>query len=80
VKLCLTTFARLPDFVEPMKAKFVGSMPPGDSLYEVKFDGYRALALGVEAVETGPIAQRKRIGQQILPGVRPTGSSGIPVV
>jgi bifunctional non-homologous end joining protein LigD len=39
------TSARLPDFVEPMKAKLVGSMPPGDWLYEVKFDGYRALAL-----------------------------------
>jgi bifunctional non-homologous end joining protein LigD len=37
--------ARLPAFVEPMKAKLVGSMPPGDWIYEIKFDGYRALAL-----------------------------------
>jgi bifunctional non-homologous end joining protein LigD len=38
--------ARLPDFVEPMKAKLVGSMPSsGDWIYEIKFDGYRALAL-----------------------------------
>jgi bifunctional non-homologous end joining protein LigD len=37
--------ARLPDFIEPMQAKLVDSMPPGDWLYEVKFDGYRALAL-----------------------------------
>jgi bifunctional non-homologous end joining protein LigD len=36
---------RLPDFVEPMKAKLVDSIPPGDWIYEVKFDGYRALAL-----------------------------------
>jgi bifunctional non-homologous end joining protein LigD len=36
----------LPDFVEPMKAKLVGSMPSaGDWIYEIKFDGYRALAL-----------------------------------
>jgi len=36
----------LPEFVEPMKAKLVASMPVGDWIYEVKFDGYRALALG----------------------------------
>src|ERR1700761_3231922 len=38
--------ARLPAFVEPMKAKLVGSMPSGGGwIYEIKFDGYRALAL-----------------------------------
>jgi bifunctional non-homologous end joining protein LigD len=38
--------ARLPDFVEPMKVKLVGSMPSGVGwIYEIKFDGYRALAL-----------------------------------
>ena len=37
--------ARLPDFVEPMKAKLVDSVQPGDWIYEIKFDGYRALAL-----------------------------------
>jgi len=38
--------ARLLDFVEPMKAKLVESMPSGgDWIYEIKFDGYRALAL-----------------------------------
>jgi bifunctional non-homologous end joining protein LigD len=36
---------RLPEFVEPMKAKLVGSMPVGAWIYEIKFDGYRALAL-----------------------------------
>jgi ATP-dependent DNA ligase len=35
----------LPDFIEPMKAKLVGSMPSGEWIYEIKFDGYRALAL-----------------------------------
>jgi len=28
-----------------MKAKLVDSMPAGDWIYEIKFDGYRALAL-----------------------------------
>ena len=37
--------ARLPDFVEPMQAKLVDSIRPGDWIYEIKFDGYRALAL-----------------------------------
>jgi bifunctional non-homologous end joining protein LigD len=37
--------ARLPDFVEPMKAKLVDSVQPGNWIYEIKFDGYRALAL-----------------------------------
>jgi bifunctional non-homologous end joining protein LigD len=37
---------RLPDFVEPMKAKLVDSMPTGGGwIYEIKFDGYRAIAL-----------------------------------
>jgi ATP-dependent DNA ligase len=35
----------LPDFVEPMKAQLVDSVRPGVWLYEIKFDGYRALAL-----------------------------------
>jgi bifunctional non-homologous end joining protein LigD len=37
--------APLPEFVEPMKAQLVDSIRPGDWLYEIKFDGYRALAL-----------------------------------
>ena len=35
----------LPKFVEPMKAKLAESIPPGDWIYEIKFDGFRALAL-----------------------------------
>src|SRR5271166_2757217 len=45
VKSRSATSAGLPDFVEPMQAKVVGSMPTGDWIYEIKFDGYRALAL-----------------------------------
>jgi bifunctional non-homologous end joining protein LigD len=35
----------LPPFVEPMKAKLTAHPPEGDWRYEIKFDGYRALAL-----------------------------------
>jgi bifunctional non-homologous end joining protein LigD len=31
-------------FIEPMKALPVRELPVGDWLYELKFDGYRALA------------------------------------
>lgn len=34
-----------PVFVEPMKAKLVAEPPAGEWLYEIKFDGVRALAL-----------------------------------
>src|SRR5262244_3301622 len=45
-----TSIASLPKttaaFVEPMRAKLVSTLPEGDDwLYEVKFDGYRALAI-----------------------------------
>ena len=33
-----------PSFIEPMKALLVEKLPEGDWLYEVKLDGYRALA------------------------------------
>lgn len=36
--------APLPDFVEPMKARLAKDPPSGDWLYEIKFDGWRALA------------------------------------
>src|SRR5260370_19357698 len=39
------TCGRLAEFVEPMKAKLIGSMPSGDWIYEIKFDGYRAMSL-----------------------------------
>lgn len=37
--------AALPKFVEPMKAKLAATAPKGDWIYEIKFDGFRALAL-----------------------------------
>ncbi|HEY3898133.1 MAG TPA: non-homologous end-joining DNA ligase [Chthoniobacter sp.] len=37
--------ASLPRFVEPMMAKLAAHPPKGHWLYEIKFDGYRALAL-----------------------------------
>jgi bifunctional non-homologous end joining protein LigD len=46
MKLHSAASVRLPEFVEPMKAKLVDSMPSsGEWIYEIKFDGYRALAL-----------------------------------
>ena len=36
--------ARRPTFIEPMQALPVAKLPDGDWLYEVKLDGYRALA------------------------------------
>jgi bifunctional non-homologous end joining protein LigD len=39
VKPRSATSRRLPDFVEPMKAKLVSSMPNGAWIFEVKFDG-----------------------------------------
>ena len=35
----------MPDFVEPMKARLVNSMPTSGSIFKIKLDGYRALAL-----------------------------------
>jgi len=32
-------------FIEPMKARLVETVPAGEWIYEIKFDGYRALAL-----------------------------------
>src|SRR5215467_1873956 len=35
---------KMPSFIEPMKALPVEKLPEGNWLYEIKFDGYRALA------------------------------------
>jgi bifunctional non-homologous end joining protein LigD len=40
-----TPTAPVPGFVAPMQAMLVDSIRPGDWIYEIKFDGYRALAL-----------------------------------
>ena len=39
------TLLPLPTFVEPMQAKLAAAIPSGDWIYEIKFDGFRALAL-----------------------------------
>jgi ATP-dependent DNA ligase len=60
VKPRSATLARLPDFVEAMKAKLIESMPSGGAwIFEVKFDGYRALAPA--AVKRGSYLATKRI-------------------
>ena len=41
----VTKAAPLPVFVEPMKAKLAAKPPRGNWIYEIKFDGWRALAL-----------------------------------
>ncbi len=37
-------FPALPKFIEPMKARLAERAPAGNWLYEIKFDGFRALA------------------------------------
>jgi ATP-dependent DNA ligase len=58
-KLHSVASARLPDFVEPMKAKLVASMPAGDWIYEIKFDGYRALAMR-DGIETRVLSRSQK--------------------
>jgi bifunctional non-homologous end joining protein LigD len=59
VKLHSASSSQLPDFVEPMKAKLLDSMPSGDWIYEIKFDGYRALALRCDT-ETRVLSRNKK--------------------
>jgi bifunctional non-homologous end joining protein LigD len=42
-------------FIEPMQALRVTDLPVGDWLYELKFDGYRALAFEVRLVSRNQI-------------------------
>ena len=60
---------RLPDFVEPMKANLVGSMPVGAWIYEIKFDGYRALALRA-GLETRILSRNEKDLGSKFPAVR----------
>jgi bifunctional non-homologous end joining protein LigD len=46
-------------FIEPMKALSVTDLPVGDWLYELKFDGYRALAF--KAANEVRLISRNRI-------------------
>jgi len=58
--------APLRDFAEPMKAQFVDSIRPGDWVYEIKFDGYRALALR-GGRETRILSRNQRISVRNSP-------------
>jgi len=57
---------RLPDFVEPMKAKLVGSLPVGAWIYQIKFDGYRALALRARGETRILSLNEKDLGSKFL--------------
>jgi bifunctional non-homologous end joining protein LigD len=60
---------KLLGFFEPMMAKLLKEPPAGDWLYEIKFDGYRALALigkdGVEVLSRN----NKDLGEKFFPVV-----------
>jgi bifunctional non-homologous end joining protein LigD len=45
-------------FIEPMKALVVRDFPAGDWLYEMKFDGYRALAFKA-GKEVRPVSRNR---------------------
>ena len=43
-----------PAFIEPMQCKPVTALPPGEKwTFEIKFDGYRCIALRARCVEFG---------------------------
>ena len=50
---------RIPGFVEPMQAKLVDTIRPGYWIYEIKFDGYRALAMRGGSETRIPVAKPK---------------------
>ncbi len=54
----------MPDFVKPMKAKLLDSMRPDDWIYEIKFDGYRALALRGGSETKVPSRNQKDLGKK----------------
>jgi len=45
-------------FIPPMKAKLVAQPPPGDWLYELKWDGYRAI--GIKAADEAILLSRNQ--------------------
>ncbi len=45
IKSAAKPVSSAPKFIEPMKAKLVAAPPAGDWQYEIKFDGFRALAV-----------------------------------
>jgi bifunctional non-homologous end joining protein LigD len=55
------------DFIEPMKALPVTDLPVGDWIYELKFDGYRALAFKAGASD---LAQPNEFRQRLPTAAR----------
>src|SRR5262249_48033853 len=53
-----------PSFIEPMKALPVEKLPEGDWVYEIKFDGYRALALKGPEIQTGDVSLHQLAGEE----------------
>jgi bifunctional non-homologous end joining protein LigD len=60
--------AKSPFFIEPVQALPVEKLPDGDWLYEVKLDGYRALAFK-DGKEVRPVSRNQN--RLIIPGVLP---------
>jgi bifunctional non-homologous end joining protein LigD len=55
-----TTALKIPLFIEPMKALPVNKLPEGDWLYEIKHDGYRALAFK-DGKEVRLVSRNKKV-------------------
>ncbi len=47
-----------------MKAQLVDSMRPGDWIYEIKFDGYRALGAPRRKPNANPVRNQKDLGKK----------------
>jgi bifunctional non-homologous end joining protein LigD len=77
VKARAATPARLPDFVEPMKAKLVDSIPSGGGwIYEIKFNDYRALALRGASEIRILSRNQEDLGGRFWTGLRRSASKG----
>jgi bifunctional non-homologous end joining protein LigD len=55
-----TNAEKTPSFIEPMQALLVEKLPEGDWIYDIKFDGYRALAFK-EGKDVRLISRNKKV-------------------